>query len=64
MTTYLSRISFTASRTAAGSFSLSGSGWPFSTAQKPQFLVQMFPRIKKVAVRFSQHSPMLGQRAL
>src|ERR1041385_912811 len=33
-------------------------------AQKPQLRVQMSPRIMKVAVRFDQHSPRFGQRAL
>jgi aspartate carbamoyltransferase catalytic subunit len=38
-------------------------GLPEGTAQKPQARVQMSPRIMKVAVPCSQHSPMLGQRA-
>ncbi len=39
-------------------------GLPDGTAQNPQARVQIFPRIMNVAVRCSQHSPMLGQRAL
>jgi hypothetical protein len=37
---------------------------PLGTAQNPQARVQMSPKIMKVAVPCSQHSPMLGQRAL
>jgi len=36
---------------------------PVVTEQKPQLRVQTSPRIRKVAVRFSQHSPMFGQSA-
>ena len=35
-----------------------------SLEQNPHARVQMSPRIMKVAVPCSQHSPMLGQRAL
>jgi len=39
-------------------------GRPVGTAQKAQLRVHVFPRIMKVAVRRSQHSPIFGQRAL
>ena len=35
-----------------------------ATEQKPQFRVQMLPRIKTVAVPLFQHSPRFGQFAL
>src|SRR5438094_3685395 len=55
----------TASATRRGSSSSGGpTGLPEGTAQKPQARVQMSPRIMKVAVPCSQHSPMFGQRAL
>src|SRR6266481_3549000 len=55
----------TASATRKGSSSSGGpTGLPEGTAQNPQARVQMSPRIMKVAVPCSQHSPMLGQRAL
>ncbi len=53
----------TASATRRGSSSSFHVGRPVLTAQKPQARVQVSPRIMTVAVRCSQHSPMLGQRA-
>jgi hypothetical protein len=38
-------------------------GFPVFTLQKPQRRVQVSPRIMKVAVPRSQHSPMFGQAA-
>jgi hypothetical protein len=38
-------------------------GLPVLTLQKPQRRVHVSPRIMKVAVPLSQHSPMLGQAA-
>ena len=40
-----------------------GPGGPLGTAQKPQRRVQVLPSIMKVAVRWFQHSPILGQWA-
>src|ERR1700722_15279772 len=55
----------TASATRKGSSSSGGAaGLPLGTAQNPQARVQIFPKIMKVAVPCSQHSPMFGQRAL
>ena len=64
MTACVRRICATALATRIGS-SASGaaSGRPVFTAQKPQARVQVSPRIMKVAVPASQHSPMFGQRA-
>ncbi len=45
---------------SSGSFQL---GLPVFTLQKPQRRVQTSPRIMKVAVPRSQHSPTLGQFA-
>src|SRR5215204_3384840 len=53
-----------ASATRCGSSQSIGSGRPVATAQKPQLLVQIFPRIMKVAVPAPQHSPILGQLPL
>ena len=53
----------TASATRRGSSSSYQVGRPVLTAQKPQARVQVSPRIMIVAVRWSQHSPMFGQRA-
>src|SRR6187401_3806125 len=53
-----------ASATRWGSSQSRGSGRPVATAQKPQLLVQIFPRIMKVAVPAPQHSPILGQLPL
>ena len=49
---------------ATGSSGSGGRGVPLVTAQKPQLRVQVSPRMRNVAVRRSQHSPMFGQRAL
>ena len=50
--------------TFSGSSHSTVSGLPVFTPQKPQDLVQMFPKIIKVAVPSPQHSPMLGQLPL
>src|SRR6266480_2201098 len=50
--------------TRACGFCAVPSGKPVGTAQNPQARVQMSPNIINVAVPCSQHSPMLGQRAL
>ena len=47
--------------TFSGSSQSTVSGLPVFTPQKPQDLVQMLPRIIKVAVPSLQHSPILGQ---
>ena len=47
--------------TLKGSNSSAGSGLPVCTLQNPQDLVQILPRIIKVAVPSVQHSPILGQ---
>ena len=62
-TTWASPISATVRPTRSGSPQSSHSGRPCATAQNPQRRVQTSPRIMKVAVRSSQHSPMFGQRA-
>jgi hypothetical protein len=49
--------------TRAGSSGSTSFGLPVLTLQKPQRRVQVSPRIMKVAVPRSQHSPMLGQAA-
>ena len=48
---------------AARLVEIDGLGRPLGTAQKPQRRVQRFPSSMKVAVRWFQHSPMLGQCA-
>src|ERR1700722_18924767 len=64
-TAYRKPMRATASATRSGSSSSGGpSGFPLGTAQNPHARVQMLPKIMKVAVRCSQHSPMFGQRAL
>jgi len=64
VTTQCSRpMTATASATRRGSSSSFHSGRPVLTAQKPQARVQVSPRIMTVAVRCSQHSPMLGHMA-
>ncbi len=63
ITTYSSPSSRAARPTRSGSSRSSQTGRPCSTAQYPQFLVHTSPRIMKVAVRSSQHSPMFGQWA-
>ena len=45
---------------SSGSFQV---GLPVLTLQKPQRRVQVSPRIMKVAVPRSQHSPTFGQAA-
>ena len=64
VTTMCSRPSgFTASATRRGSSASNQVGRPVLIAQKPQARVHTSPRIMIVAVRWSQHSPMFGQRA-
>ena len=63
ITTCLRPICWVARATRCGSWMSRPLGLPLVTAQKPQARVQMSPRIIKVAVRCSQHSPMFGQRA-
>ena len=63
ITTCSSSICATASARRLGSSGSNASGVPWATAQYAQFLVQTAPRIMNVAVRCSQHSPTLGQRA-
>ncbi len=62
-TANLSPSRATASATRRGSSKSIGSGRPLGTAQKPQRRVQRFPSSMKVAVRWFQHSPMLGHCA-
>ena len=62
-TQWRSSICSTAFATRSGSARSSRSGTPDFTLQKPQRRVQTSPRIMKVAVPRSQHSPMLGQFA-
>ena len=62
-TTCSSRIFSTALATRSGSRGSFQVGLPEVTAQKRQARVQTSPRIMKVAVRFCQHSKMLGQLA-
>ena len=57
-------LGLTASATFDGSSSRSARGGPFLTAQKPQLLVQVSPRMRKVAVLAVQHSAILGHLAL
>ena len=52
-----------ASATRSGSSRSSGPGMPVRTLQKAQARVQVSPMIMKVAWRFDQHSPILGQPA-
>ena len=47
--------------TFSGSDQSNDSGLPVFTPQNPHDLVQIFPKIIKVAVPSPQHSPMLGQ---
>ena len=56
ITTWRRRSCCTARATRPGSSRSSSVGRPVSTAQKRQARVQMRPRMRKVAVRFSQHS--------
>src|SRR5262249_38558210 len=49
--------------TCLGSSGSSALGLPFPTAQKPQWRVQISPRIMNVAVPSPQHSNMFGHRA-
>ena len=62
-TTCSSPSALIASATRRGSSSSNQVGRPVLTAQNPQARVQVSPRIMIVAVRWSQHSPMLGQWA-
>src|SRR5690606_29118783 len=63
ITTCANPIAATASARRAGSAASNALGVPCETAQYAQFRVQTSPRIMKVAALWSQHSPMLGQRA-
>ena len=55
------RLTWFATRSGSkGSFQV---GFPVCTLQKPQRRVQTSPRIMKVAVPRSQHSPTFGQLA-
>ncbi len=63
ITTCCSSMAATASARRRGSSGSYGAGVPWATAQYAQFRVQTSPRIMNVAVRWSQHSPMLGQCA-
>ena len=56
-------IRFTDWATRSGSSGSLWVGFPVLTLQKPQRRVQVSPRIMKVAVPRSQHSPMFGQAA-
>ena len=62
-TAWRSPIAFTWLATRSGSSGSFQVGLPVCTLQKPQRLVQTSPRIMKVAVPRSQHSPTLGQLA-
>ncbi len=53
----------TARATRSGSSQSSGSGRPVWMSQNPQERVQVSPIIRKVAVPWPQHSPMLGHLA-
>ena len=63
-TTWARPISATVPPTRSGSPQSSHSGRPCDTAQNPQRRVHTSPRIMKVAVRSSQHSPMFGTAGL
>ena len=63
ITTWERRIFWTARATRSGSRGSFQVGLPEVTAQNRQARVQTSPRIMKVAVRFCQHSKMLGQLA-
>ena len=63
ITTWSSSMAATVSATRRGSSRSSSVGIPWATAQYLQALVHTSPRIMKVAVPASQHSPMLGQPA-
>jgi hypothetical protein len=56
-------IRFTEAATRIGSSGSFQVGLPVWTLQKPQRRVQTSPRIMKVAVPRSQHSPTFGQLA-
>ena len=62
-TAWRSPICFTWLATRSGSSGSFQVGMPVFTLQKPQRRVQVSPRIMKVAVPRSQHSPTLGQLA-
>jgi hypothetical protein len=55
---------FVISASRIGSHGSGSSGLPKVTEQNLQFLVQMLPKIRTVAVPLAQHSPRLGQFAL
>ena len=63
ITAWRSPIRLTDCATRSGSSGSSNVGLPVLTLQKPQRRVQVSPRIMKVAVPRSQHSPMFGQAA-
>ena len=54
-------IIFIERATFSGSAQSTAVGLPVFTPQKPQDLVQIFPKIIKVAVPSPQHSPIFGQ---
>jgi hypothetical protein len=60
----LSPMRLAASAKRCGSWGSNASGLPVLMAQKPQWRVQMSPKIMKVAEPFDQHSGRFGQRAL
>src|SRR5882672_9212562 len=64
ITQCLTPISLTELAIRFGSSQSAGFGLPVATAQNPQLLVQIFPRIINVAVPAPQHSPILGQLPL
>ena len=63
MTAWRSPIALIWLATRSGSSGSFQVGLPVCTLQKPQRRVQTSPRIMKVAVPRSQHSPTLGQLA-
>ena len=63
MTTWSRSIAAIVSATRRGSSRSSSVGSPCATAQYLHARVQTSPRIMKVAVPASQHSPMFGQPA-
>src|SRR5919199_107312 len=63
MTAWRSPMRATERATRAGSSGSQKVGLPVLTLQNPQRRVHVSPRIMKVAVPRSQHSPMLGQAA-
>jgi hypothetical protein len=64
MTAYFRPSERTTPAMRPGSASSGAEGLPLATAQKLQVRVHVSPRMRNVAVRLDQHSPMFGQRAL